>query len=315
MPFSHHSHSGQFCPGHAKDLLEEVIQAAIQKDMRVFCLTEHMPRHTEDLYPEEVGINTLETMLEVEAAYFKEATRLREKYQSQINLPIGFECDWIRPSSLDLIKQSLDKYPFDFFIGSVHHVHTIPIDYDRDFYIRAREISGGTDEKIFGDYFDSQYKMLMELKPPVVGHFDLIRLMSESPDRSFKHWPNVWEKILRNLDFVAGYGGILELNSASLRKGMVEPYPKAEICKEFIARNGRFCLSDDSHGVHHVALNYSRVRDFLDTAGITTIHYLKYEPDSTAPADDFRFPNMRIGSISVEDLKKESFWEMNPSGK
>lgn len=54
MPFSHHSHSGQFCPGHAQNSLEEVIQTAIAKNFRVFCLTEHMPRTAEDFYPEEV---------------------------------------------------------------------------------------------------------------------------------------------------------------------------------------------------------------------------------------------------------------------
>ena len=53
MPFSHHSHSGQFCK-HAKDSLEEVIQAAIAKGMKTYCLTEHMPRDVEDFYPEEV---------------------------------------------------------------------------------------------------------------------------------------------------------------------------------------------------------------------------------------------------------------------
>lgn len=157
--------------------------------------------------------------------------RLREKYKSQINIPIGFECDWIRPSSLDLILQSLSRYSFDYFIGSVHHVHTFPIDYDAPFYIKAREKAGGKDEDLFADYFDSQLDMLTALKPMVVGHFDLIRLKSDDPERSFKQWPGVWEKILRNLDFIAGYGGMLELNSASLRKGMSEPYPKAEICK------------------------------------------------------------------------------------
>lgn len=55
MPFSHHSHSGEFC-GHATDTLEECIQQAIRKGLTVFALTEHMPRDmTEDLYPEEVG--------------------------------------------------------------------------------------------------------------------------------------------------------------------------------------------------------------------------------------------------------------------
>jgi histidinol-phosphatase (PHP family) len=55
MPFSHHSHSGQFCPGHAKNSLEEVIQTAIARKIQVFCLTEHMPRSKEDFYPEEVS--------------------------------------------------------------------------------------------------------------------------------------------------------------------------------------------------------------------------------------------------------------------
>lgn len=55
MPFSHHSHSGQFC-GHATGTLEEMIQTAISKGMKVFALTEHMPRDVEDFYPEEVLI-------------------------------------------------------------------------------------------------------------------------------------------------------------------------------------------------------------------------------------------------------------------
>jgi len=55
MPFSHHSHSGQFC-GHAENTLEEVVQTAIEKKMEVFAMTEHMPREEEDFYPEEVRL-------------------------------------------------------------------------------------------------------------------------------------------------------------------------------------------------------------------------------------------------------------------
>lgn len=53
MPFSHHSHSGQFC-AHAKNTLEEMVQRAIARGMKVYSLTEHMPRDVEDFYPEEV---------------------------------------------------------------------------------------------------------------------------------------------------------------------------------------------------------------------------------------------------------------------
>ena len=170
-------------------------------------------------------------MVTNEANYFREATRLREKYADQIRILIGFECDWIRPESRTLIETSLQAFPFEFFMGSIHHTLTVPIDYDRPMYEQARDLAGGTDEKLFEVYFDEQLQMLQQIKPLVVGHFDLIRLKSDDPERSFKQWPGVWERILRNLDYVAGYGGILELNSAALRKGMSEPYPKAEICQ------------------------------------------------------------------------------------
>ena len=59
MPFSHHSHSGQFC-GHAQDTLEEVLQSAMEKKMQTLAFTEHMPRDQDaDLYPEEVRLLTL----------------------------------------------------------------------------------------------------------------------------------------------------------------------------------------------------------------------------------------------------------------
>ena len=141
------------------------------------------------------------------------------------------EIDWIRPSSQEAVESLLRKYQLDVFIGSVHHVHTIPIDYDRNLYVDAREKAGGIDERLFEDYFDLQYEMLKGLKPPIVGHFDLIRLMSDNPDTVFSRSAVVWQKILRNLEFIAGYGGVIELNSAALRKGMKEPYPTAEICK------------------------------------------------------------------------------------
>lgn len=53
MPYSHHSHSGQFCK-HATGSLEEVVLEAIRRKFKVYGLSEHVPRYRkEDLYPEE----------------------------------------------------------------------------------------------------------------------------------------------------------------------------------------------------------------------------------------------------------------------
>lgn len=246
--------------------------------------------------------NTEADLVANESAFFKEATRLRAKYAAQIHILIGFECDWIRDESLSLIQRSLDRLPFEFFIGSVHHMHTIPIDYDRPMYERAREAAGGTDERLFEDYFDAQLDMLQKLRPPVIGHLDLIRLKSDDPNASFRGWPGVWARILRNLDYIAEYGGLVELNSAALRKGMDEPYPKGEICREFLGRGGRFCLSDDSHGVEQVALNFGRTLDFAQGVGIEALHFLQLDTAADS-AVDARFPRTAVRAVSLGEAR------------
>lgn len=75
-----------------------------------------------------------------------------------------------------------------------------------------------------------------------------------------------------------------------------------------MARKGRFCLSDDSHGVEQVALNFRPVLDFLDRAGISTLHYLQLEESVSSPVPDARFPKTQIVEISVEDVRKLAFW-------
>jgi histidinol-phosphatase (PHP family) len=75
-----------------------------------------------------------------------------------------------------------------------------------------------------------------------------------------------------------------------------------------VARKGRFCLSDDSHGVDQVALNFHPVLEFLDGAGISTLHYLQLEASASSPVPDARFPKTQIVEISVEDVRKMAFW-------
>ncbi|KAI9849338.1 MAG: histidinolphosphatase [Sclerophora amabilis] len=347
MPFSHHSHSGQFCPGHAQNSLEEMVQRAIAQKMEIFALTEHMPRaHVEDLYPEEIAAShTPATTATTFAPFFAEASRLREKYASQIQLLIGFETEWIvRPgasspsSPSSLIEELLRQHAYDFIVGSVHHVHGVPIDYDRAMYEQARSktktaatagsFSGhhhrddddaDDDDRLFEDYFDAQLEMLIALEPPVVGHFDLIRLKSDDPERRVGEFADgeagggqVWAKIRRNLDFIAGYGGILELNSSGLRKGLSEPYPQREICQAFMQRGGRFTLSDDSHSIDQVATNYDRLLDFIVEVGIQSLCFLERvdgDGDGDSPGPFRRFPNVVVRTISLEDLRRRPFWD------
>lgn len=281
MAFTMHSHSGQFCPGHAKDELEDIIKHAISTGYKTMGLTEHMPRTgLEDLYPEELDDpqGSLAVLMPRHEQYILEAQKLQAKYADQIHILIGFEGEFIRPDVYGPLVHQLAAHPaVDYFLGSLHHTCGHPIDFDKSFYAKARDAAGGSDELLYARYYDEQYAMLTALKPRVVGHFDLIRLMGEDPDRDIRTAWNgsVWEKIVRNLKAVQACGGWLECNSSALRKGLAEPYPARPIAEEWLKMGGRFTMSDDSHGIAQVATNYGKALDYLGSLGVNEVWTLR----------------------------------------
>ncbi|KAK4100252.1 histidinol phosphate phosphatase H [Parathielavia hyrcaniae] len=244
MAFTMHSHSGQFCPGHAKDQLEDIILHAIKVGYKTIGLTEHMPRtDLSDLYPEELlpsPESSLAALMPRHEAYLAEAARLQAKYSPQIHILIGFEGEWIRPAAYAPLIRSLAAHPsVDYFIGSLHHARGVPIDFDAALYARAVAACGGGDERgLFEAYFDEQFDMLRAVRPRVVGHFDLC-------------------------------------NTSGLRKGLAEAYPKREIAEAWVRMGGRFTFSDDSHGIAQVATNYARGLDYLEGLGVREVWTLE----------------------------------------
>ncbi|KAH9985724.1 histidinol-phosphatase [Xylariaceae sp. FL0662B] len=300
MAFTMHSHSGQFCPGHAKDQLEDIVKHAISLGYTTMGLTEHMPRtELADLYPEELDDPeaSLAALAPRHAAYLDEAQRLQAAYAGQIDLVIGFEGEWMRPAYGALVQELASDGRVSYFVGSLHHVCGVPIDYDGAYYARARDLAvtttvrgEGEDESaehpMWARYYDEQFDMLRALRPRVVGHFDLVRLLSEDPARDPRAWPKVWDCVARNLRFVADYGGLLECNSSALRKGLAEPYPCRAIAEEWLKLGGRFTLSDDSHGIAQVGTNYGRALDYLASLGVTSVWKLQRDVRPGVASDE-----------------------------
>lgn len=307
MPYSHHSHSGSYC-NHAVDPLPDILAHAAARNFSAYALTEHCPRGDKHLYPgEEDGWDSTHQYA-IFDAYVAEANRLRDEYEakgSSMKVLVGFEAEWIEPeSSYAIVQQLLQKYEgrLNYFVGSVHHVHTIPIDFDQAHYDRAVQACGG-EVQLFERYFDDQFEMLKQLRPKVVGHFDLIRLLSSWPDPG-EGWRSVgdgevWEKIERNLKFVISYGGVLEINTSALRKGLKNPYPREEIVRKFDEMGGLFVMSDDSHGLSQVGTNYGTALDFIKKTGLKNLAYLDKDVGSGA---------IKVRTMSVDELQKHPYW-------
>lgn len=70
---------------------------------------------------------------------------------------------------------------------------------------------------------------------------------------------------------------------------------------------GRFCMSDDSHGIDQVGFGYHQVLEFVIQTGISVLHYLDLSEEGAA--FDARFPSTRIRSVSVDEVRQKAFYQ------
>jgi histidinol-phosphatase (PHP family) len=153
--------------------------------------------------------------------YVTQARKLQQKYKGQIDLIVGMETEYICTDTVNQIKELRTRYSLDYLVGSIHHVDGMQIDFSEEEYCDAEEKCGGT-EAIMIKYYNQQYEMLKEIKPEVIGHFDLISLYRPA----FHLTDAVLGKIKRNIDYGISYGALFEVNTA-YRPG--NPYPRPDI--------------------------------------------------------------------------------------
>jgi len=262
-----------------------------------------MPRYQpEDLYDEEIEENMTPADLQIMFEDFvKEARRLQEKYKDKISLIIGLETEVIRGDSFDRVRRLKEDLQLDYIVGSVHHVDGVPTDFSLKLFEKAEKLAGGT-EKVMFRYYDHQYQLLQELKPEVIGHFDLIRLYR--PD--FEITDGIWEKIVRNIDFGISYGALFEINTggASPRKNLKYPYPHRRVLEYMLTSGAKLTLSDDAHGIGDVGFWYDNLPQYLTDNKVTELYYL----ERTLVTSDSSEQDSRVVCKKLVDCFSHPFW-------
>ncbi|WVQ71239.1 hypothetical protein IAR50_000764 [Cryptococcus sp. DSM 104548] len=342
MPHSHHSHSGQFCR-HAKDTLKDVVLEAIRQGFEVFGLSEHAPRYrVEDLFPEEADLSPSD-LYEAYESFLQEASSLRALHAPTISLLLSIETDYITPLDSTNLSKILEAYQeIDYVVGSVHHVNGVSIDFDRPTWLRAVKVAreGGEGRTMdpgppvrleLGDqslpelqpshipslqglipflnnYFDAQHTLITTHTPEVLGHIDLCSLWTPELNLRGGGMEGVWEKVERNVKAVVGYGGLFEANAAAIRKGWGTSYPGKAILELIQKLGGKICLSDDSHGVSYVGLNYPKMRDYLKSMGVDRIWYL-VPASQRREADEEVGVRRRVVARPMDGWAEHPFWD------
>ena len=264
----HGGHSGQFCC-HAEDRLEDLIQAYIAKGFKAVGISEHMPPPEEKfLYPDEVknGL-TVQDLEERFAQYFQELDRLKEVYKKEIQIFKGFETETVTGSA-QRVRAFIRKYAPDYIVGSVHHVYDRCFDYSPRDYNEIVQQAGSVQD-LYIAYFDAQYEMIKELKPFVVGHFDLIRIFDPGFEEHMELVP-VRKCILRNLALIKDLGLVLDYNLRPLWRGEKAAYLAPMILEQARALNIPLVPGDDAHSRKQAGMFVSQAVDNLEQMGFPT---------------------------------------------
>jgi histidinol-phosphatase (PHP family) len=108
---------------------------------------------------------------------------------------------------------------------------------------------------------------MQAIRPEVVGHFDLIRLHDAHYQQTLVR-TEVWDRVLRNLEWMAKAGAVLDVNARALLKGQTEPYVCAPILDAAARLGVGVAYGDDAHGVADVGCGFARVAVLLAGRGM-----------------------------------------------
>ena len=249
-----HTHS-TFCDG--KNTLEEMVLAAIKIGIPAIGLSGHTG------FDMRYCINDI-------GAYIAEAQRLREKYKKEIQVYIGIEEESTNP---------VQRENFDYIIGSSHYVIKNGQHYSVDgspAHFQACLAQFDNDPiKLAHAYYKPFCEYILNRKPDVVGHFDLLTKFDEVGASNFFEDPE-YNRIAENyIEQASRSGCLFEVNTGAISRGYrTTPYPHENLLQVLKKNGNGIVLNSDSHSAETLAFRFSETRKWLKDVGFDYVYAL-----------------------------------------
>lgn len=246
----------------AKDTLEDMVKAAVNKGLKQICFTEHQ----DFKFPYEEGSEgafSLNT-----DSYLYELLRIRNKYEKQIKVCFGVELG-MQPDAVRENAVYAKAYDFDMIIGSLHLVDKYDPYYPNYF-------SDKTEEEAYGLYFQRIYENILKFSNfDTLGHLDYVIRYGKDKDKNYRYeiYKATIDKILA---FLIENEKALEINTAGLRKGLKEVHPAIDILKQYKSMGGELItIGSDAHNINDIGGDFIRAEEALNICGFK--YYCMYE--------------------------------------
>ena len=210
-----------------------------------------------------------------EEDYKKEIRRLQQEYKGRMAIYLGIERDMLSCS---------DATDYDYFIASVHYF-TRPDGTHSGVDAPSHVMQKYVDECCDGNglvmaerYFSLFRDYVLESKPAIIGHFDLVRYNNSILhlyDEESKEYRNMALDALRTMYET---GALLEVNTGGVARGyMTDPYPSPFILKEWKAWGGEVIINSDCHDARLLDAGYTQAEEILLSIGYD--HVVRLSPD------------------------------------
>ena len=252
-----HTHT-VFCDG--KNTVDELVRAALEKGFSALGFTGH-------------GVTDFDksSCLKNEDEYIAAVLRAKERYRGKIDVYLGVEEDAFAPVCRD-------KY--EYVIGSCHYFKLdgayYPIDDGIESWKKCVALFEGNAERLAEEYYRAFCGYILQRKPNIIGHFDLITKYEEKSESLFLKNEKYFEIAEKYLQQALKAECIFEVNTGAIFRGYrTSPYPHERLLYSILKGGGRVILSSDAHVASGLDFYFTETEKLLKEIGFSCVYTLK----------------------------------------
>lgn len=267
MKFDLHTHHER-C-GHARGIIRDYIESAIDRGLQVIGISDHTPYFSSE---EDQPFPRITMAKSQFPEYVKEVLELKHSYAGKIDVLLGIEADFF-PDQVENYRPYFERYPFDYIIGSVHHVDGVSI------FKRGRWDRLSSQEKV---RTKERYYSLIEQSAKsgmyeILGHIDAMKgfypAFSTIQTDTVKH----------TLKVIGENEMAIEINTSGKTKDVGGWYPSEEILEMAHFYGVNVTFGSDAHDPERVGDDFEKVQKNLKELGFKEWVYFKEKKRISVP--------------------------------
>jgi histidinol-phosphatase (PHP family) len=263
IPQDYHIHTRYSCDSQAS--MTEMCRTALDLGISEIGFSDHY-----DLIPEDLCYGYFKP-----DAWWEALEQCRIEFKGLLHIKAGIEIG--EPHRFpQATREILDKYPWDYALGSLHWVGGELV-FHRSYFNQPAEVAYRT-------YFCELNQMVTEADFDILAHMDVVKRYGF--DEYGNYDPRKYEADIRAVLRTCAQRDIaLEVNTGTLRRPIQQTSPSAEILTWFHEEGGRWItIGSDAHSPEYVGAGFEKAIRSISNAGFE--HLASFTTRQPSPFND-----------------------------